>query len=87
MFKKILEEKGTASVGQKEVKIIDLQRATKYVVIVQAFNKLVSETVRNSNFTLTFSMNIQSWTWTTVRGGDWRNISERSSKGANVDIR
>lgn len=54
MFKKILEEKGTASVGQKEVKIIDLQRATKYVVIVQAFNKLVSETVRNSNFTLTF---------------------------------
>ena len=58
MFKKILEEKGTASVGQKEVKIIDLQRATKYVVIVQAFNKLVSETVRNSNFTLTFSMNI-----------------------------
>lgn len=47
MFKKILEEKSTISsnqnnqiiLGQKDVKITDLRRATKYLIIVQAFNR------------------------------------------------
>lgn len=45
MFKKVLEEKASigASSAQKEVKINDLRRATKFVVIVQAFNRYVED--------------------------------------------
>ena len=40
MFKKVVEEKSSQpSTQNKEVKITDLRRATKYLVIVQAFNR------------------------------------------------
>nr|XP_027205557.1 Down syndrome cell adhesion molecule-like protein 1 [Dermatophagoides pteronyssinus] len=41
MFKKVVEEKSSQpSTQNKEVKISDLRRATKYLVIVQAFNRI-----------------------------------------------
>ncbi|KAH7636713.1 down syndrome cell adhesion molecule [Dermatophagoides farinae] len=41
MFKKVVEEKSLQpSTQSKEVKITDLRRATKYLVIVQAFNRI-----------------------------------------------
>lgn len=40
MFKKVAEEKLVAG-NSREVKISDLRRATKYVIIVQAFNRFV----------------------------------------------
>ena len=39
LFKEVTEEKSTTNPTAKEVKIVELRRATKYVVIVQAFNR------------------------------------------------
>ena len=40
MFKKILEDNNNRSIQLKEINITDLRRATKYVIIVQAFNRI-----------------------------------------------
>lgn len=42
MFKKVIEEKSPSLItSPKDVKITDLRRATKYLIIVQAFNRFV----------------------------------------------
>lgn len=41
MFKKVIEEKSSLITSPKDVKITDLRRATKYLIIVQAFNRSV----------------------------------------------